>query len=218
MKTYLTLALILILGSISCIQSPVADKTITTDIQETAAIEGSSFLVDTAVSKIVWIGTKINGSNSGNLKIIDGKIGVKDGKLASGIIVIDVASLSCSGLSAKEKHKMETHLKSADFFDVAHYPTADFSISKVEIFNPDIDISVLEGATHTLSGNLTLKGVTKNVRFPAKIQIDNQQLTATADFVINRTDWGMNYKGANNPQDWLIDKDVNIKLSIVSHN
>ena len=217
MKTYLTLALILILGSTSCIQSPVADKTITTDIQEATAIEGSSFLVDTAVSKIVWIGTKINGSNSGNLKIIDGKIGVKDGKLASGIIVIDVASLSCSGLNAKEKHKMETHLKSADFFDVAHYPTADFSISKVEIFNPDIDKSVLEGATHTLSGNLTLKGVTKNVRFPAKIQIDNQQLTATADFVINRTDWGMNYKGANNPQDWLIDKDVNIKLSIVSH-
>lgn len=216
MKTYLILALLFILSSISCVQSPVADKTTTTEIQESAAIEGSSYLIDTTLSKIVWVGTKINGSHSGNLKIIAGKIGVKDGKVASGIFVIDVASLSNTDLPAKEKHKIETHLKSADFFDIAHFPTADFLISKVAIFNPDTDKSVLQGATHTLSGNLTLKGVTKNVRFPAKIQMDDHQLTATADFVINRTDWGMNYKGAKNPQDWLINKEVNIKLSIIA--
>lgn len=215
MKAFLTSTLFFLLVAIAC-NSPVADKSTTSDIQESAAIEGDGYVIDTSVSKIVWIGTKINGSHTGNLKIIDGKMGVKDGKLASGIFEINVASLNNTDLPPKDKHKIETHLKSADFFDVANFPTADFSITKVEIFNPDTDKSVLEGATHTLCGNLTLKGVTKNVRFPAKIQINEHQLTAEADFVIDRTDWGMNYKGANNPQDWLINKDVNIKLSIVA--
>ena len=197
-------------------QSPDADKTVTSDIQESAIMEGSGYLIDTSVSKIVWVGTKINGSHSGNLKIIAGKIGLKDNNLSSGNFIIDVASLSNRDLLPKEKNKIETHLKSADFFNVVKYPTAQFAITKVEIFNPDTDKSVLQGATHTISGNLTLKEITKNVRFPAKIKMDDRQLTAEADFVINRTDWGMNYKGANNPQDWLINKEVNLKLSIVA--
>lgn len=217
MKAYVICVVFLILFGSSCMQSPDADKTVTSDIQELAIMEGSGYIIDTAVSKIVWVGTKINGSHSGNLKIIDGKIGLKDSNLSSGTFIIDVASLNNRDLPPKEKHKIETHLKSADFFNVVKYPTAHFAISKVEIFNPDTDKSVLQGATHTISGNLTLKGVTKNVRFPAKIKMDDRQLTAEADFVINRTDWGMNYKGVNNPQDWLINKDVNLKLFIVAH-
>ena len=179
-------------------------------------MEGIGYSIDTAVSKMVWVCTKINGRHKGNLKMENGKIGLKDGKLSGGNFIINVASLNNTDLPPKDKHKIETHLKSADFFDVAKYPTARFAISKLEIFNPDTDKSILQGATHTISGNLTLKGVTKNVRFPAKIKFDDNQLSAEADFVINRTDWGMNYKGANNPQDWLISKDVNIKLNIVA--
>jgi hypothetical protein len=37
-----------------------------------------------------------------------------------------------------------------------------------------------------------------------------------ADFDIDRTEWGMNYKGPNNPQNWAIRKEVNIKLNIVA--
>ena len=216
MKTYLTSLVSFILLGTSCVPSPEADKTVTSDVQESAVMEGAGYNIDTAMSKIMWVGTKINGSHKGNLKIVHGKIGLKDGKLSSGNFIIDVASLNNVDLPPKDKNKIEAHLKSADFFNVAKYPTAQFAISKVEVFNPDTDKSILQGATHTISGNLTLKGVTKNIRFPAKINMNNKELSAEADFVINRTDWGMNYKGANNPQDWLINKEVHLKLAIIA--
>ena len=71
-------------------------------------------------------------------------------------------------------------------------------------------------ATHTIKGNLTLKDSTKNISFPAKVIVDNKSATATADFKIDRTQWGLNYKGPNNPADWVISKDVNIKLAIAA--
>ena len=216
MKTYLTSLVFILFLVTSCIQSPVGDKTVTSDIKESAIMEGEGYKINTARSKIVWVGTKINGSHKGHLKIVEGKIGLKDGKLSSGNFIIDIASLNNIDLPPTDKNKIETHLKSADFFDAVKYPTAQFVITNVEAFNADTDNSILEGATHTISGNLTLKGVTKNIRFPAKIKMDDKQLTAKADFLINRTDWGMNYKGANNPQDWLINKDVNLKLNILA--
>ena len=72
------------------------------------------------------------------------------------------------------------------------------------------------GATHTIRGNLTLKDRTKNISFPATVAITGNSATATADFNIDRTQWGMNYKGPNNPQDWVINKEVNIKLALSS--
>jgi polyisoprenoid-binding protein YceI len=73
---------------------------------------------------------------------------------------------------------------------------------------------VMKDATHTIKGNLTLKDSTKNISFPAKVSISNDKITAAADFNIDRTQWGMNYKGPNNPQDWFIRKEVNLKFAI----
>ncbi|MGZ5135945.1 MAG: YceI family protein, partial [Flavitalea sp.] len=57
---------------------------------------------------------------------------------------------------------------------------------------------------------------TKNIRFPARITIDDRSLTTKADFNIDRTMWGMNYKGPGNPQDWFISKEVNLKLDLTA--
>jgi polyisoprenoid-binding protein YceI len=65
-----------------------------------------------------------------------------------------------------------------------------------------------------VSGNLTLRDITKNISFPARVTIGASSLTAKADFNIDRTMWGMNYKGPNNPQDWFISKEVNLKLDL----
>ncbi|MBK7882917.1 MAG: YceI family protein [Chitinophagaceae bacterium] len=73
---------------------------------------------------------------------------------------------------------------------------------------------VMKDATHTIKGNLTLKDSTKNISFPAKVMVAADKITAVADFNIDRTQWGINYKGPNNPQDWVIRKEVNLKLNI----
>ena len=209
--------LILLLCVLSaCHQTAEGDKAKAVESRQSAVAKGTTYSVDTSASKIIWVGTKLNVRHRGNLKILSGSLGVADGTINSGMIMINVSSLSNEDLKEKEKFKLEGHLKSADFFDVNKFPTAQFQITGIQKFDPEKSVSVLPGATHRISGNLILRGVSRNVTFPAEIKMDEKKLVAIADFNINRADWGMNYKGANNPQNWLISKDVNIKLHIVA--
>ena len=143
----------------------------------------------------------------------------KDGNLTGGNFTIDVTSITNLDLvsDTANKNKLEGHLKSPDFFDISKYPTAKFEITGVEPFKFDSVANkdlVMKDATHTIKGNLTLKDSTKNISFPAKVSIAGDKITAQADFNIDRTDWGLNYKGPNNPADWFIRKNVNLKLDI----
>jgi polyisoprenoid-binding protein YceI len=66
-------------------------------------------------------------------------------------------------------------------------------INKYKVLNP----------THLVSGNLTLKGVTKNIEFPASITVSGNSAEATAKFNINRKEWGIVYPGK--PDDLIRD-------------
>lgn len=202
----------------SCSNAPKADKAEAGDKQEVSKVDGTVFSIDNT-TEITWTGTKINGAHKGTFKLKDGSLSVKDGNLNAGSFTIDIASLNDIDLAgdAENKAKLEGHLKSADFFDVAKYPTAKFEITGVDAFTYDslkMKDVVMKDATHTIKGNLTLKDSTKNISFPAKVTITADKIAAVADFNIDRTQWGINYKGPNNPQDWVIRKDVNLKLNI----
>lgn len=202
----------------SCADAPEKDKAVTSDKQEVKTAEGTSFATD-ASSSITWTGTKVGGAHTGTFKLKDGSLTLKDGALTAGSFTIDIASLNNTDLASDtaSKAKIEGHLKSPDFFDVAKFPTAKFEITGVEPFKYDsltMKDVVMKDATHTIKGNLTLKDSTKNVSFPAKVTISETNITAMADFNIDRTLWGMSYKGPNNPQDWFIRKEVNLKLNL----
>lgn len=165
------------------------------------------------------MGSKPTGQHEGIFKVQEGKLLVKDNALTGGSFLIDMNSLNNLDLTdAEYKAKLEGHLKSPDFFDVAKFPTAKFEITGVENFVADSSSKdlVTKDATHLIKGNLTLKDSTKNISFPAKITASTGKLIAAANFNIDRTEWGMNYKGPNNPQDWVINKTVNIKLNLSS--
>lgn len=186
-------------------------KVETTEKQIAAVVDGTAYTVD-STSTITWTGSKPTGKHTGTFKIKDGSLSVKDGLLTGGNFTIDIVSLNNTDLAgdAESKGKLEGHLKSPDFFDVAKYPTAKFEITAVEA-NTD---STKKDFTHTIKGNLSLKDSTKNVAIPARVTIDGKTIAATADFSIDRTLWGMNYKGPDNPQDWIITKAVALKLTI----
>ena len=186
-------------------------KVETTEKQTAAVADGIAYNVD-STSTITWVGSKPTGKHSGTLKIKDGTLNVKDATLTGGTFTIDINSLNNEDLAgdAESKGKLEGHLKSPDFFDVAKYPTAKFEITSVE---PNID-STKKDFTHTIKGNLTLKDSTKNIAIPATVTIDAKTISATADFSIDRTLWGMNYKGPDNPQDWIITKAVGLRLNL----
>ncbi len=213
-KLFLVIAVVL---AFTACNAPNADDATTSEQVQVENVEGTAYKVDSS-SKVTWIGTKPTGKHEGTFAVKEGNLLVNESALVGGSFTIDIASISNTDLAGDpdNKAKLEGHLKSPDFFNVEKYPTAKFEISSVEPFIADSTSKdlVMKDATHTIKGNLTLKDVTKSVSFPAKVTIDAASAVASADFNIDRTVWEMNYKGPNNPADWVISKTVNIKLDI----
>ena len=199
----------------SCNNAPSAKEAVTTDSQAALPGEGIPYQIDSATT-VTWTGSKPTGKHDGTFKVSEGSLQVSGSNLTGGNFTIDMNSLLNNDLAADadSKGKLEGHLKSSDFFDVAKYPTAKFVITGLEPYVADTANNNVKfsGATHLVKGNLTLKDSTKNISFPAIVKVDANTATATSDFNIDRTLWGINYKGPNNPQDWFISKEVNIKL------
>jgi len=138
---------------------------------------------------INWTGAKLAYDHKGTLKIESGVFSAEGNKIKSGDFVIDMTSLTNTDLTdAAKKADLEGHLKNADFFDVEKFPKSTFSITSVADANTD-------EANCMITGNLTMKGVTKSITFPALVVAKGDgSLTAISDkFTINRTDWGIKY-------------------------
>ena len=145
--------------------------------------------------------SKASGTHTGTLNVTSGNVDTKDGKVVGGTFNIDMNSLACTDLEAgKGKEKLEGHLKSPDFFNVAANPTSTFTITNVNNGN--------------VTGNLTMMGVTKSITFPATIGMSDSGVTVSSnDFTINRTDFGMKY-GSASFFDNLKDKAINDKVGL----
>jgi polyisoprenoid-binding protein YceI len=104
--------------------------------------------------------------------------------------------------------KLLGHLLSGDFFEATKYPTSKFEITACEAVTGDAN------TTHKISGNLTLKDSTKNVSFPAKVDLTDAGLKTTADFNIDRTQWGLFYGNDKSLGDKFIYPEVKITLNI----
>lgn len=218
-KILLSIAVVTLLAA--CNNAPDAEKAATGEKEVAALAEGATYTIDSTNSTINWAATKVNGAHNGTFKLTQGSLAAKDGVLTGGSFKIDITSINAVDLvaDAENKAKLEGHLSSPDFFDVAKYPTANFEITGVEPFVYDSTTMknvVLKNVTHTIKGNLTLRDSTKNVTFPAIVAISADAISAEADFNIDRTEWGLNYKGPNNPADWLIRKEVNLKFKIAA--
>ena len=196
----------------ACNNNPT-NKVETTEKKTAASTDGIAYIVD-STSSVTWTGSKPTGKHTGTFKVSAGTFNVKDGALTGGNFTININSLNNEDLAgdAESKAKLEGHLKSPDFFDVAKYPTAKFEITAVE---PNTD-STRKDVTHIIKGNLTLKDSTKNIAIPARVTVDAKTVSANATFSIDRTLWGMNYKGPDNPQDWIIAKSVELKLNLTA--
>lgn len=211
-KTFLSF---IILSGLLLSCNPKGEKAETGEKEEVAALTGAhNYVIDTA-SLVRWTGSKPTGTHTGTLMIKQGTLNVEGGNLKAGNFTLDMNSITNEDLLGDSKtHGMLVgHLKSPDFFDVAKYPEAKFEITGVEPAD-SAAIAIMKEATHVIKGNLSLKDSTKNVTFPARVTIDDQTVTTSADFNIDRTEWGINYKGPDNPVDFVISKQVNLKLMI----
>jgi polyisoprenoid-binding protein YceI len=201
----LSFALTLLLGA--CNADPSKDKSKAT-VAEAVSVaapaaptaNGTTYAFSQDGSKLEFVGAKVTGKNEGAIKTFSGKIQSPDGKPETSTVSVDIDITSLT----VEQSKLEHHLKSPDFFDAEKFPKGSFVSTSVK---PGGE----KGATHTVTGNLTLHGVTKSISFPATIHLAADSAEADAEFAINRKDFGIAYPGA--PDD-LIKDDVLIKLTI----
>jgi len=169
---------------------------------QVAPAEALKLDIDPATSKVEWTGSKVTAKHEGGFKSFHGNVALasNDPEKSSVTVDIDTNSLFTT------PENLITHLKSADFFDVARFPKATFASTSIKKGSD-------KGGTHTVTGNLTLHGVTKSVLFPATIRTTPTSAEVDAEFAINRKDFGLVYAGK---ADDLIRDDVVIKLTIRS--
>src|ERR1041384_4980011 len=171
----------------ACNNDPAKGKTQATVGSATEAVTAPaagavSYAFSNDGSTVEFVGAKVSAKHDGSFKAFRGTINVvgADATKSNVNAEIDIASL------AIEPAKLAGHLKTPDFFDAEKFPKAKFTSTAIKAGGEN-------GATHTVSGNLELHGVTKGITFPAKIKIEADQVTVDAEFAINRKDFSIVY-------------------------
>jgi polyisoprenoid-binding protein YceI len=175
--------------------------------------------VNTADSKVNWTGKKPTGEHTGYVKLSGGEILLENKEIKGGSFTIDLNTIINTDVTDKDMNgKLVGHLKSPDFFDVAKYPAAKFVITRVSKA-AGTAAGALK-ATHTIEGDLTIKGITRKIRFDASINELNGKVTATtAPFTIDRTLWGVNYQSKSvfaELKDQFIYDDMTLSIDLVT--
>lgn len=174
--------------------------------------EKTSFEIKPGVSTIHWTGKKVSGEHTGTIALKNGKVEVTDGKLTGGIFEIDMPSITDTDMEGEWKTKLEGHLRSEDFFSTEKFPVSTLEITKAEF---------VKDKMYNITGKLTIKGITNEVTFPAKVEIDKNKLAAYADFNIDRTLWDIRYgskKFFEDIGDKMIYDEFSLKVKIGATN
>jgi len=168
----------------------------------------SSYDAIPAESMISWKANKVVGGHEGTININKGKAKLKGDTLVGGTFVFDINTLKNTDIPAEDEGnaKLVGHLLSPDFFNAEAFPNATFEITTV--------------VGNKVSGNLTLKGIKKNVTFNANVAVIGDDLTITSEtFTIDRTEWDIKYNSGKfvDPAklgDYMINDNIEIKISV----
>jgi polyisoprenoid-binding protein YceI len=121
------------------------------------------------------------------------------------------ATIDVNSINTREP-KRDEHLKGADFFDAAKYPSIRFVSKKIK---------KIAAGKYKMTGNLTLHGVTKEVTLdvdglgkPIKDPRGMERLGATATTKINRKEFGLSYNAALETGGVVIGEEVGITLDV----
>lgn len=168
---------------------------------EVSRSAGEVLIVDTSQSAIRWRAAKVTRAHEGGFRTFSGIASVGDSGDLKGLeINIDMPSIW------SDTERLTRHLKNEDFFDVETYPSSTFRSARIM----PTDSS---GFTHLVTGNLTMHGQVRSITFPAVVANSANAVHAVGDFIIDRRQWGVNYRGK---ADDLIEHDVRILFDVTA--
>lgn len=171
----------------------------------TKPVKTETYKVDTERSTIGWIGRKVTGEHTGTLKLASGELVLAANNVKGGSFIIDMTSLT------SDSEKLTGHLKNDDFFSVEKNPTSKFEITSV---------SPAGSQRVNITGNLTIKGITQSISFPASVKKQGSTIVAAAKGVkVNRAKFDIRYGSKsffNDIGDKAIDDDFELTINLVA--
>lgn len=164
-------------------------------------------------SVIEWKGASPKVSHHGTFAVTSQGIHVVDGQVVGGTFRIPIESIRNVDLPKTIKPVLLKHLKSKDFFNIALYPEATFTLTEITPLPNPAD-GAIAGANQMVSGNFTLLGQTHPLSFPANITLADNRLTVESLFTLDRTKWGMTHAADPSLGNRYILPEVDIHLKV----
>lgn len=175
------------------------------------ATKPSAYKINVAKSTVSWLGKKVTGQHSGNIKMASGNVIAEGANVTGGMFTIDMNTITCTDLKAEEgADKLVGHLKAADFFDTEKNKTATFEITQT-ILRKDGQFDV--------TGKLTIKGITNEITFPASIKNTGKAMAMVGKITVDRTKFDIKYGSKSFFEgigDKAIDNDFFIDFTLVA--
>lgn len=213
-KNILTISAIAVVAVMASCKSESKNQTTAEEAVVTENAEVASavkYSANPEMSSIDWKGSKPTGTHTGTVEIASGSFHVDGEEIKGGEFTIDMETITVTDLEAGDgKENLEAHLKGTveekqdHFFNTVEHPTAKFEVTGI----------TTEGEKTMMEGNLTIKGITKNISFPVSIQNNGDMIEVSSEpFTIDRTQWNVNY-GSKSVFDDLGDKFINDEIEL----
>lgn len=164
-------------------------------------VDGEKKEVKTSESTVTWKAYKVTGSHTGTIALKSGALEFDGEKLVGGEFVVDMTTINTTDLTGDYKNKLDGHLNSDDFFSTAKNPTSSLVFTNVQSSGKN---------SYKVTGNLTIKGITKPVTFDVSIYGSK----ATATLKVDRTNYDVKY-GSGSFFDNLGDKTIYDEFDLV---
>lgn len=146
------------------------------------------YKVDASASTVTWHATKVTGEHMGTVDLANGYFSVTDGNLTSANVIVDMQTIACTDLKGEWANKLLGHLNSDDFFNVSEHKTSSFTLRNL---TPLKDASA--EVTHSVTGDFTIRGITKSVTFDAKVTITADAFSVAGSAILNRAEFDVKY-------------------------
>jgi polyisoprenoid-binding protein YceI len=168
------------------------------------------FAIDTKESVVTWKGSMQISSDyhTGYVYISKGELMIENGQLAGAAVEVNMNTIEDDG--HRSDNNLIKHLKDPDFFDVKKFPFSTIAITRVASINDE---------DKKITGNLTIKGITHPVTFPAKMEVKDGIVKANGKLVIDRTKWDVRYNSGkffDNLKDQAISDSIEFDIKIVA--
>ena len=154
------------------------------------ATNAPAFKLQPQLSTLGWEGKAVTHGHVGTMQFTDGELLVKGNAVVGGTVTVDMKTIKATDIAdAENQTKFVGHMSGDDFFGVSTYPTSTFKI---------VSVAPIKGAAKdannaTISGDMTIKGVTQRISFPAKVGVKDGVAAATGKVTIDRTKFGLKY-------------------------